>query len=223
MVNVAEWLQEVGISPSGLADELGLPRGQISRLIVGEEEPDKLTTWALAGLREHRLRDRLPTSPAAPKQLPKKELAQELSDNTWTGVTARLALPILIDTAVRQRTVTYSELHEAVVARGGKADIGKMTKYAFPLGRIASAMQRERLPPLTSIVVKGSTGLPSWGIDVFIKEHLDLNRAERDALENDADYRREKVKQLWDEVYAYKDWPEVMDRLGVTGDPNYDR
>jgi hypothetical protein len=31
------------------------------------------------------------------------------------------------------------------------------------------------------------------------------------------------VEELWREVYAYEKWPEVMARLGITGDPDYDR
>jgi hypothetical protein len=47
ITDVAKWIHEVGMSPSELADALGLPRGQVSRLIVGEEEPDRVTEWAL--------------------------------------------------------------------------------------------------------------------------------------------------------------------------------
>jgi hypothetical protein len=100
--------------------------------------------------------------------------------------------------------------------------MGKMTKYAFPLGRIATAMERLELPPLTSIVVKGSTGLPSSGIDGFIINHLDLNRERARALKEDVAVRRELVTPLWDEVFAYKKWPTVMSQLGITGDPAYD-
>ncbi|MGY3547338.1 hypothetical protein [Bradyrhizobium sp. USDA 4469] len=222
MINVAEWLKDVGMTPGELADELGLPRGQISRFVVGEEEPDRLTSWALRGLGEHRRREPVQRPSELPNRLPKNPLAEELSDDTWTGQTARLALPIIVETAMRKQTLTYAQLHDAVASRGGRRDVGKLTKYSFPLGRIATAMQRLRLPPLTSIVVKASTGLPSSGIDEFIKNHLDLNRADRNALDNDADFRREKVQQLWDEVYAYENWTEVMALLGITGQAAYD-
>jgi hypothetical protein len=189
------------MSPSELADELGLPRGQVSRLIVGEEEPDRLTGWALAGLRAARLGDVGSKSPKIAKLAPKNPLAEELADDTWTGQTARLALPILIEIAKggNRQTITYTQLHEKVVARGGKPNMGKMTKYAFPLGRIATAMERLELPPLTAIVVKGSTGLPSSGIDGFIINHLDLSRERAKALKEDMDVRRELVTPLWDE------------------------
>jgi hypothetical protein len=168
ITDVAKWIHEVGMSPSELADELGLPRGQVSRLIVGEEEPDRLTGWALAGLLAARLGDAGSKSPKITQQAPKKPLVEELADDTWTGQTARLALPILIEIAKsgNRQTITYTQLQK-VVARGGKPNMGTMTKYAFPLGRIATAMERLELPPLTAIVVKGSTGLPSSGIDGF--------------------------------------------------------
>jgi hypothetical protein len=222
--DVARWIEEVGITPSDLAEKLGLPRSQVSRLIVGEEEPDRLTEWALAGLRVALLQGARPASLSATKRAPKNPLAQELSDDTWTGKTARLALPVLIDIAKsgKRSTITYTKLHERVVERGGQADMGKMTKYAFPLGRIATAMQRLELPSLTSIVVTRSTGLPSSGIDGFIVHHLDLDRKTAKALSEDYDIRRELVAKIWDEVFAYKDWPTVMTRLGLTGDPRYD-
>jgi hypothetical protein len=224
ITDVAKWIHEVGMSPSELADALGLPRGQVSRLIVGEEEPDRVTEWALAGLRAARLGDAGSKSPKIAKQAPKSPLAEELADDTWTGQTARLALPILIEIAKsgKHQTITYTQLHEKVVARGGKPNMGKMTKYAFPLGRIATAMERLELPPLTSIVVKGSTGLPSSGIDGFIINYLDLNRERAKALKEDVDVRREFVTSLWDEVFGYKKWPAVMAQLGITGEPAYD-
>lgn len=225
ITDVAKCIQEVGMSPSELADELGLPRGQVSRLIVGEEEPDRLIGWALAGLRAARMRDTdLKSSIKAVKQEPTNPLAEELADDTWTGKTARLALPILIEIAKKgkEEKITYTQLHEMVVERGGKPDIGKMTKYAFPLGRIATAMTRLELPPLTSIVVRESTGLPSSGIDQFIINHLDLNREDAKALNSDENVRRKLVQRLWNEVFAYPKWPAVMVQLGITGNPTYD-
>jgi hypothetical protein len=222
ITDVAKWLHEVGMSPSDLADELGLPRGQISRLIVGEEEPDRLTKWALAGLLDARRREPHPKSPKIAKQAPTTPLAKEVSEDTWTGRTARLALPILIEYANNAKQLTYTQLHEAVVARGGQANIGKMTKYAFPLGCIATAMTRLELPPLTSIVVRRSSGLPSSGIDNFIVEHLNLTRERAKAFKDDYEVRREIVNQLWSEVFSFKSWTEVMAELGITGDPAYD-
>jgi hypothetical protein len=220
--DIATLLKEVRMTPSELADEFGMPRGQLSRLIAGEEEPDRLTRWAFAGLRSTRLTNPTANPPDVATEAPRNPLAKELSDDTWTGKTARLALPILVDVAKRRDTLTYTQLHEAVAARGGKAEMGKMTKYAFPLGRIATAMMRLKLPPLTSIVVKGTTGLPSYGIDSFIADHLDLNREEREALKHDEAVRRTYVAKLWDQVYGYKNWPDVMTQLGITGDPEFD-
>ena len=224
MNDVAKFIHEVGMSPSEFADELGLPRGQVSRLIVGEEEPDRLTRWALAGLRAARVGGGNPILPTGGKKPPTNPLAGELADDTWTGQTARLALPILIETATdgNREPITYSQLHDKVAACGGKKDIGKMTKYAFPLGRIASAVERLGFPPLTTIVVKGTTGLPSSGIGGFIINYLDLNRDRAKALNEDLEVRRQIVKRLWNEVFDYEEWPAAMVALGITGDPSYD-
>jgi hypothetical protein len=224
---IAKWLEEVGMKPSELADELGLPRGQVSRLIVGEEEPDRLTEWAMAGLRAARQQaSKGKTRRATEVRTPKAALAEELQDDSWSGQAARLALPVLIDIARsgKPSTITYTELHEKVVDRGGQANVGKMTKYAFPLGRIATAMERLEVPPLTSIVVRGATGLPSSGINAFIVQHLGLDGASAKALEvSTSAVRRKIVGQLWDEVFSYRKWPDVMADLGITGDPAYDK
>ncbi len=224
-INVAEWLSEVRMTPGELADELGLPRGQISRMVVGEEEPDRVTTWALMGLREHRLREPVFRVTELPKvDLPKNALAAEFSGDKWASLTARLALPIIVETANTNKglQLTYGQLHDFVVKRGGK-EVGTFTKYAKPLGKIADAMNRLLLPPLTSIIVNAKTGLPSSGIDVFIKDYLRLDPVERDAFDKDAKFREAKVKQCWDDVYAYEKWTEVMMILGITGQPEYDR
>lgn len=222
--DVAKFIHDLGMSPRELADELGLTRGQISRLIVGEEKANRVIELALVGLRTARLESSVKKAPATPKVAPKNPLAKELSDDKWTGQTARLALPILIEIAENpdRQPVTYGQLHELVVARGGKPNIGTMTKYATPLGKIASAMDRLKLPPLTTIVVSRSTGLPSPGIDQFIVRYLDLDREREKALREDLAVRRALVKPLWEEVFAYKRWHAVMAELGLTGNPIYD-
>ena len=220
MIEVGEWLKQNEMTPAQLADTLNIPRGQVSRLIAGEEMPDSLTLWALKGL-EHRERDVETKGSGQVPESPKKALAKELADDTWTGKTARLALPILVDLAEQKRTITYSDLAKAVEARGG-TNAGKLTKYSFPLGKIAKAMEREGLPALTTLVVTAADGLPSYGIDVFIADHFRLDHAEREALKDDPGFRRAKVEQLWEEVYRYQHWREKMAALGLTGDPEYD-
>lgn len=223
-MNIAEWLEQIGMTPSELANELGLPRSQVSRLIVGEEEPDRLMTWALNGLRASWKEHKNTKTKFLGKKISKNSLAEELSDDTWTGETSRIALPILIDIAKssERSKITYTELHNEVVKRGGRQNIGKMTKYSFPLGRIARAMERLELPPLTSIVVKSSNGIPSSGINGFIERHLELGRGETKALRDDDVFRRKIIEKIWDEVFSYQKWEYVMEKLGITGDPKYD-
>ncbi|MBQ0820718.1 helix-turn-helix transcriptional regulator [Microvirga sp. HBU67558] len=220
ITDVASWLETSGLSPSELADELGLPRSQISRLIAGEEPVDKVIGWALVGLGTRKRAGAVPPNPPRPIT----SLSDDLADDTWTGKTARLAMPILAEIAQgKPTTITYKDLHQKIVERGGKEDIGSLTKYAFPLGRIATAVENigDGIPPLTAIVVRGSTGLPSDGIDPFIKGYLGLHGLEARKLKS-PEGRRAIVQRLWDDVFAYNKWPSVVSRLGLTGDPNYD-
>lgn len=94
------------------------------------ENAGLLASPPLAALREDLLRDPVHSSPEPPQEISESELAKDLADRTWTGETARrLALSIPVDTAINKKTtVTYTELHDAVVDRGGRSDIGKMAK-----------------------------------------------------------------------------------------------
>ena len=218
-VDIAKLMHDLGMTPGGFAQELGLPRGQVSRLLVGEEEPDRLTSWALEGLRARYGGRALQLM----RHVPKKPLAEELADDRWAGRTARLALPVLVEIAEKGKKITYGQLHDEVVKRGGQSEIGSRVKYAFPLGRIARAMERLELPVLTSIVVNEKTGMPSAGIDGFMVNRLDLDRAHAKALErDDPGVREQVVAQIWDDVFAYEHWRDVISSLGLTGDPTYD-
>ncbi len=221
ITDVAKWLEDNNMTPSKLAEELDLPRSQVSRLIAGEEEVDRVIGWALVGLGTRKKTKGSNVSAAA---LPTAALAEDLDDDSWTGQTARLALPILAEIAQSEpRTISYKELHEMIADRGGKKDIGTLTKYSFPLGRVATAIENlgDKIPPITSIVVRGTSGMPSNGIDVHIRNYLDLSGAEAKTLK-DTKARGEIVQRLWNDVFSYKKWPEVIARLGLTGDPRID-
>jgi hypothetical protein len=198
--------------PSKPAEEQGSSRGRVSRLVAGKGKPP---------LGQHALTAKSNFPNLSPAEIRKNSVAPELSGETWGGRTARLVLLVLVDIAKSGAvsTLTYTDLHEKVVARGGYANVGKMTKYHFPLGRVASAMERLKLPPLTSIVVSVSTGLPSSGIDRFIAAHLKLDRKAERILKEDDRLRRRLAEQLWDEVFSYKNWPDVTVQLGITAHP----
>lgn len=214
------------MTPRQLAEELSLSRAAVSTLVAGEKEPDNLIRWALTGLETKGRRSGISLSSGFATLEP---LAESLADERWAGETARLAMPVLVDIARSQkmRTITYGDLHGEVVARGGKADVGTLAKYAHPCGRIARAVEEasdmidDEVPPLTAMVVNGTTGLPSSGVDAFLRSYL--GRAETSGWGKSPEKRREAIEKIWNDIFTYKRWDEVLSAVGLTGDPEYDR
>ncbi len=212
---------ELHMSPSDFARELGLPEGQVSCLLAGEELPDRVTTWALKGYRSEKLGldKRVLASDLKPLNVTTRpySLDENFVGESWAAITARLSLHILIRIAAMKQhmTITYSDLHSRVVAAGGKDNIGTMTKYSKPLERIAVAFDKRKLPVLTAIVVGKGSGLPSFGVDGFVIRHLDLNRERSDALRSDLRFRRDIFEKLWREIFEYSNWPQVLQQLGL--------
>ncbi|MEA3044664.1 MAG: hypothetical protein QOH47_2502 [Sphingomonadales bacterium] len=224
MIDVREWLQRASITPRDLVEELGLSRAAASALFAGKE-PDKLVRWAMEGLASKRAQKR---KPAPASKFPVAQLARSLADERWAGETARLAMPVLIGIARsgKSRTITYGDLHQEVIRRGGKAEIGTLAKYAHPCGRIAYACEDasdligDEVPPLTAIVVNGTTGLPSRGVDGFLRGYL---RSKNAKWTNGPEQRRHGIEQIWQDIFAYQRWDEVQAAVGLSGDPNFDR
>ncbi len=226
MLNLNAWLAKMNMSPRELSLELGISRSDISALAAGEMEPAPVIKWALKGLEGDGPRT---LSGKKARSADVSPLDEELADERWAGETARLAMPVLIDLAMSGefRTITYGDLHSAVIERGGKGDVGTLSKYAYPCGRIARAVETaaetidDNVPPLTALVVNANTGLPSPGIDNFLRDYL--GRSETKGWSKSPAKRREAVEQIWRDIFAYPRWAEVQAAVGLTGDPNYDR
>lgn len=224
-MDVREWLHLMNMSPRQLAGELGLSRAAVSALVAGEE-PDKLVRWALEGMAS---KGPQKARGVTARKEPVAALADSLTDERWAGETARLAMPVLIDIARagEMQTITYGDLHQRVIARGGKADVGTLAKYAHPCGRIARACEdasdliNDEVPPLTAIVVNGITGLPSPGIDGFLRGYL--GRSETAGWKKSPAKRGEAIKQIWRDIFAYQRWDEVQAAVGLSGDPAFDK
>jgi hypothetical protein len=226
MIDVAVWLTTMNMTPRQLADELGLSRATVSGLISGQEEPGSLVEWALLGLASKRHKA---PSDSIQNVAPVGPLASSLADERWAGETARLAMPILIDIAKAGKImqITYGDLHTQVIARGGKSDVGTLAKYAHPCGRIARAAEEasdligDDVPPLTAIVVNGTTGLPSAGIDGFLRNYL--GRSETSGWAKSPSKRRAAIETIWNDIFNYTRWDEVQSAVGLTGNSAYDR
>ncbi len=225
-MDMANWLHGMRMTPRDLAAELSLSRVQVSALISGSEEPGKLMRWALAGLEASGPRQ---TDSVLRVVQAGSPLAESLTDESWAGETARLAMPILIEIAKSKNTkpITYGDLHAKVCLRGGKANVGTLSKYAYPCGRIARAAEDageiidDEVPPLTALVVNGVSGLPSSGIDEFLRNYL--GKTETRGWKAHPSKRRKAIEQVWADIANFERWDEVLAAVGLTGNPIYDR
>lgn len=66
-------------------------------------------------------------------------LPEALIGDTWTKITARSALPILIWCAKNGKTITYGKLDNEIVRRGLGHHV-LAVQYGYPAGAIGSAL-----------------------------------------------------------------------------------
>lgn len=120
---------------------------------------------------------------------------------------ARNTLPILISLAQTGETILYSELAQLI-------DIENPRSFNYILGYIGEAIQKlekihkTKIPKIQCIVLNKSDGLPGAGVGWFLPEKEDFNQLNKEQKRNFVD------KQLF-EIYKYKKWDWVLDRLGL--------
>ena len=93
-----------------------------------------------------------------------------LVGDSWTRVTARQALPILVWCAEHGRAITYDQLRDEVVRRRLGHRVMEIT-YRYVAGAIGFTLVEleersgsgELIPPLNSLVINAATGLPGSG------------------------------------------------------------
>ena len=228
--NLNAWLHQHAVTPLWLCDRLELPRETVSGLLAGAEPITPLIGYALEGI-SHEIggpqrTGRAPSAPRGP-------LRGRMSGDTWSERTARLAMPILVERALgRKGTITYGDLHDAVVSVGAEREIGRMTKYAFVLGHIATAVSEidtahAPVPPLTALVVNARTGVPSHGINAFVTGYCHAVGRGADAraieLDEGSAKRREAFERVWDDIQSFPAWRTIQSECGLTGRADFDR
>jgi hypothetical protein len=120
---------------------------------------------------------------------------------------ARLTLPILVRQAKAGEPIFYSDLAEEI-------EMPNPRNLNYVLGAIGNALEAlakrektEKIPVINCLVVNKSDNLPGEGIGWFIDkknfEKLSKNQ------------KRETVKRLLSEIYAYPDWDWVLNELGL--------
>lgn len=219
------WRTQLGLTIHRAAVEIGDPEGVVRELDTGIRELDRKTALAMEALSARHARGELvvhapgSAANARPKGRPGDEGIEPLAGDSWATRTARLALAIL---AANPQVRTYGELHDAVVAAGGEADIGTMQKYAYPLGRIGQAIllvaeeMGAPVPPIEALVVNAKTQLPGQGIDGFLKEYLNAVGRDEEARRLRYGSRRpEIIQRIHADILAFQDWGEVLRLAGV--------
>ena len=147
---------------------------------------------------------------------------ESIIGDTWTKVTARSALPILVWCAKHGRPITYGQLDAEIVRRKlGHHVIA--VPYGHPVGAIGSALieLEERwgkpVPPLNAIVINGTTMLPGKGVNEFLERYCQPD----ERVENmDLEERRAVVEEVQADVFAYEYWDDVLKECELQAIPD---
>ena len=120
---------------------------------------------------------------------------------------ARRALPLLVRQARAHQLITYEDL--AV-----QLDMPNPRNLNHPLGLIGTSLQRlgddwqQPVPQIQLLVINKNTRLPGSGVIGFLgflEDAADLSDAER----------LKRTKDVQSEVYAYRQWDDVLHALGL--------
>jgi hypothetical protein len=94
------------------------------------------------------------------------------SKSPWRRSIVEDIVPILIRRAKEGRVITYGELAEQLHHEFGHVPTARKTQYGPPVGAIGLAIRQlsdkwggDKIPPINTIVVRASTGLPGVGAD----------------------------------------------------------
>lgn len=144
-------------------------------------------------------------------------LPEALQGDSWTKVTARAALPILIWCAKNGRTITYGQLDQEIVNRGLGHHV-MAVQYGYPAGSIGSALIEteeewgEPIPPLNAIVVNAGNGLPGKGVNYYLERYYEPDESVDDMSE---DEKRAVVEEIHEDIFAYEHWDDVLREYGL--------
>ena len=135
-----------------------------------------------------------------------------LQGESWTKVTARGALPLLIWCAQNGRKITYGRLDEEIVNRGLGHHVMPI-QYKGPAGAIGSALIEteeewgDPIPPLNALVVNAKKGLPGKGVNCYLERYYNPDQSVDEMSE---DQKRAVVEEIHEDIFAYEHWDEIL-------------
>jgi hypothetical protein len=114
---------------------------------------------------------------------------------------ARAALPLLVRQAKAQKTIFYADLAEEL----GMSNPRNLNFVLGSVGRSIFQLSKERgeeIPPIQSLVVNQTDGLPGEGIIFFIKKEEYQGMSKRQ--------RRIVVEAQLQKIFAYPNWDSIL-------------
>jgi len=138
----------------------------------------------------------------------------------WRDEIAPLSLPILLETALKHETISYTSLADSLNRQFGQTVKFRKQLYGQPIGKVGYALQelgrrwKIEIPPLSALVVRQDTQQPGDGADYFIDQYLTRKGRSYGAIQPDP-------KFIFDQIHNFAEWQRVADffhvRLVKTG------
>ena len=144
-------------------------------------------------------------------------LPEALQGESWTKITARAALPLLVWCAKNGRMITYTGLDQEIVNRK-LGDHVMVVNYGHPAGAIASALiETEKewgdpIPPLNALVVNARDGLPGKGANCYLERYYDPGQS-IDSMSEDE--KRAVIEEIHEDIFAFRRWDNVLKKYGL--------
>ncbi len=125
---------------------------------------------------------------------------------------ARQAFPILVRQAKAQKEIYYSDLAEEL-------GMPNPRNLNYVLGTIGNAMMQlgekwdEEVPPIQSVVVNKSKGLPGEGFEWFVPNKKDYEKASPSR-------KRQIMKEMLHKSFSYDYWDDVLEEFSLPPSTN---
>lgn len=139
-------------------------------------------------------------------------IPQALVGDTWTAITARNALPIVVRWAQQGESITYGQL-DAEIVKHGLGHHVLAVQYGSPAGAMGNALieleerWNKRIPPLNAIIVNAKDRLPGKGVNYYLKHYFKVKKGTSSIS---LKQRRAVVEEIQADVFAFKHWDRVL-------------
>lgn len=140
-------------------------------------------------------------------------LPTPLQGDRWQSEAARAAMPLLIWCAKNGQTITYGGLDQEIINRGWGHHVF-LPAYGGVADRIGNALIEtgnawgDSIPPLNSLIISATTGIPSSGFDLFLERYYEPDK-DIDDLEDDE--KRAIIEEIHSDVFSYEHWDQVLE------------